>query len=133
MSVKLYGRWQVTLPDGESYVWEPDETTVGEQLMLEAELGGLSFEQWVADIDSRKGLACQVLVWFLRRKAGKQQDRTAVNFPIRRLDLEPITDDAEGDVSGEASADSASATSSPSSTGTVSGPGNGTGSPDTTS
>lgn len=111
----LYGRWKVTLP-GEEYVWEPDETTVAEEFLLESEHGG-TFDEWMTGIDDRKAAACQILVWFLRRKAGRQEDRLAVDFPIRRLVTEPI--DTPETVAGlpEASAgseQSGPATSSPS-------------------
>jgi hypothetical protein len=88
--LKLYGRWKVTLP-GEEYVWEPDDTTVNEELLLEGE-HGMTFEEWVEAVDERRAVPCQVLIWYLRRKADPtyQVERMAVDFPIRRLATEEI-------------------------------------------
>jgi hypothetical protein len=83
--VKLYGAWRVTLPD-ESYLFEPDEMLGSEWSLIETELG-MSFEQWVSEINEARFVACQGLVWFLRRKAGRLEDRMAVDFKIRQLVL----------------------------------------------
>lgn len=64
--------------------------TLGEWNLLETELGDIDFDTWTEQIDARKAMACQVLVWFLRKKDGVQEDRTSVNFPIRRLVLTRI-------------------------------------------
>lgn len=124
--MRLYGQWSVRLP-GEEYVWSPDDTTLGENLMIETETGG-TFDEWVKAIDERRAVACQVLVWFLRRQAGRQEDRMAVDFPIRRLDVEKL-----GDADPEASAGSEPATPPDSPPSTESDPGNGTDSPEPTS
>ena len=118
--MKAYGRWDVTLP-GERYTWEPDEVTVGECLMLEAEAES-SYDQWIRDVGNNRAVACQILVWFLRRKEGRQEDRAAVDFPIRKLEITELV----GDADPEASAGSEPATSSPSSTGSESNPSSGT-------
>lgn len=122
--MKLYGKWKVTLP-GEDYEWAPDDMTLGECLMVETETG-LSFDDWLTAIAEDRAEACQVLVWFLRRKAGRQEERIAVDFPIRRLIFEQIAEPA-ADADPEASAASEAATppSSPASTGSA--PGSGTG------
>lgn len=120
--MKAFGRWQVTLPD-ESYVWEPDEVLLGECLMIERE-AGTSYDQWISDVASNRAVACQVLVWFLRRKAGKpQEERIGVEFPIRKLDITEIVEEAGEDP--EASAGSEPATESPSLASTESDPGSG--------
>ena len=119
--MRLYGRWKVSLP-GEEYVWEPDETTVSEELMLEGE-HGLSFDEWVEAVDERKAIPCQVLVWFLRRKAGRQEDRMSVDFPIRRLATEQLDEDA--DPEAPAVSETATEPSSPASTESVPGSSNG--------
>lgn len=121
--MRLYGEWKVTLP-GEEYVWAPDDTTLAETLMLENETGE-TFDDWVTGIDARRAVPCQVLIWFLRYKAGKQEDRMTVDFPIRRLNLVHIVEEVEDDP--EASAGSEPATSQPSPASTESDPGNGTG------
>ena len=104
---RLYGRWAVELPGEKDLIWEPDETTLAESLMIESELGGMAFDDWVAAIDERRPVACQVLVWFLRRKGGEQVDRLSVNFPIRRLELTKVEED---EPDPEASAGSSPAT-----------------------
>lgn len=119
--MKALGRWEVTLP-GESYVWEPDEVTVAECLMLETE-SGLTFPQWILAIDDERAEACQILVWFLRHKAGRQEDRFAVDFPLRKLEIREIGE--EGD-DPEGSAGSGPATEQPSPSTTESAPGSGT-------
>jgi hypothetical protein len=128
--VKLYSEWKVDLPGGESYVWRPDDTTLAEALMLETETG-TSFDDWVSGIDARSAIPCQVLVWFLRRQDGRQEDRMSVDFPIRRLSLTHY--ETPGDADPEASAGSEPATPEPSPTTTESDPGNGTDSPGLTS
>lgn len=128
--MKLYGEWRVDLPGGESYIWRPDDTTLGEALMLETETG-TSFDEWVQGIDARAAVPCQVLVWFLRRKDGRQEDRMSVDFPIRRLDLTHLEDEVDADP--EASAGSEPATQGPSPASTESVPGNGNDSPGLTS
>lgn len=101
---QLFGRWTVKLP-GEEYVFEPDEITVAEEYRLESELGGLSFDQWLTEVDERRASACQTLIWFLRYKAGRVEDRSQVNFPIRRLVLESIEEpDPNSPASGDGSA-----------------------------
>lgn len=85
---KLYGEWKVALPD-ESWDWFPDDMTVGESNLIETELD-MSFDDWVDAIDARRAMACQVLVWFLKLKAGQNEERTSINFPIRRLELKRI-------------------------------------------
>jgi hypothetical protein len=84
--LRLFGRWKVTLLD-EEFIWAIDDTTVSDQLLLENELDGQPFEDWLAAVDQRKAVACQVLIWYLRRKKDPtyQQERFAVDFPIRRL------------------------------------------------
>lgn len=133
--MRAFGRWQVTLP-GEEYVWEPDEVTLGECRTIEAE-AGCTYMQWITrigDADRANPLAatadqvsdaCQVLIWFLRLKAGQQQERAAVDFPIRKLEIRQLTDDGEDD-DPEASAGSEPATSPTSPESSVSDPGNGT-------
>lgn len=108
---RLYGRWNVTLPD-EKYVFEPDEITVADMLLLKSELGDRTFDQWLNGIDQREPVECQVLIWYLRRKDGRQEDRMAVDFPLRRLVLEPIpdVDDTPDDELPEAPAGSEPAT-----------------------
>jgi hypothetical protein len=124
--VRLYGSWKVALP-GETYVWEPDDTTVGEELLIESELGDefVNFDQWVLDIDARKANPCQVLIWLLRRKAGRQEERFAVQFPIRRLDITEIAEPEPLPPSLAGSETSEPATESPSPA-TESAPGSGT-------
>lgn len=81
----LIGEFKVELPE-ESWTWCPDDMTLGEWNMIEVELGGdVDFDAWTEGIDARRAMACQVLVWFLRLKAGRNEERSSVNFPIRRL------------------------------------------------
>lgn len=108
----LWGSWTVTLPD-EEYVWEPDDVTIGEQLMIEGELGDLSYNDWPKAIDDRRPVACQVLIWYLRHKAGKQQERFAVDFPIRRLELMQIGTEDEPDPEAPAASEAASSGTAP--------------------
>lgn len=82
--------WKVTLP-GEEYLFEPDEMLGSEWGAVEAE-SGLTFDEWVNAIDARKWVPCQVLVWFLRQKAGRQEERRDVDFKIRQLRTEMIPD-----------------------------------------
>jgi len=120
----LFGRYKVTLPP-EEWLWEPDEVSFSDMLLLENETGG-SYNQWIQKgIAEERAEACQVLIWFLRRKNDPtyQQERYAVDPPnIRRLSIVAIV---EVDADPEAPAVSEAATSSPSSTATVSGPPNG--------
>jgi hypothetical protein len=129
--LKLYGRWKVTLPP-EEWVWEPDEITFDDQLLIENEADA-SYDEWImTGIRDSRAEACQILIWFLRRKAGQQEDRFAVRpTNIRHLDLEKLDDEVDADP--EADAASEAATSSPSTTGTESNPGNGVDSPALTS
>lgn len=115
MTAKLFGTWTVTLPD-ETYTFEPDDITVGESLMLEQELDGATFDDWLVAIDERRAVPCQVLIWFLRRKAGRQEDRMGVEFPIRRLSLTKVEDDPDPDPNVSADSESATSPSSPPST-----------------
>lgn len=119
MSRKL----KITLP-GEEYEWEPDETTLAECLAIESELDGMAWDEWLAAIDDRRAVACQVLIWFLRHKAGNQQDRHAVDFPLRKLSIAVIPD---ADPEASAASDAATEPSSPPDT--ESGPGSGGASP----
>ena len=80
---------KVTIP-GEEYLWDPDDMMLSEQRLIESELPKDSFSQFLDGIDERRADECQVLVWFLRRKAGNQMDRHAVDFPIRRLTIEVL-------------------------------------------
>jgi len=121
--VKALGKWDVDLP-GEHYLWEPDEVSVGECLMLENE-SGQGYERWIADVGDGRAVACQILVWFLRRKAGRQEDRLAIDFPLRKLEITAFIEDGVDD-DPEASAGSEPATASSSSTATESSPGSGT-------
>jgi hypothetical protein len=91
--MRKYGRWSVTLP-GETYTWEPDAVTLGEQLMLQVEATS-SYQNWIGDVGNEDAEACQILVWFLRRKAGRQEDRLSIDFPIRELDLEQIAEQVD--------------------------------------
>jgi hypothetical protein len=120
----LFGRYKVTLPP-EEWLWEPDEVSFSDMLLIENETGG-SYNQWIQKgIAEERAEACQVLIWFLRRKNDPtyQQERYAVDPPnIRRLSIVAIV---EVDADPEAPAVSEAATSSPSSTATVSGPPNG--------
>ena len=89
----LTGDLKVTLP-GEEYIWQPDEMTLGEMSMcLDQELGGMTFADWMRGIINNQPIPCQVLVWYLRLKAGRQEDRTSVNFPIRKLDVDLVPKD----------------------------------------
>ena len=106
-------RFQVSWP-GESYVYEPDEITMAELKMLEAEWPeGWSFRDWTVQIDRKNGNALQILVWFLRFKAGRVQPRIEVDdvkpFQIDITRLEDGGDDPEAPAASDA------ATSSPSS------------------
>lgn len=120
--MKKYGRFDVTLPD-EKFVWAPDEVTLGEQLMLEKE-SGQSYEDWISQVGRGRAEACQILVWFLRRKQGVQLERFSVDFPIRELELDPLEED---DPDPEAPAGSEPATDTASSTGGESLPSTSTG------
>lgn len=82
--------WKVTLPD-EEYLFEPDEILGSEWGAIETETG-MSFEDWTNAIDARKWVPCQVLVWFLRQKAGRQEERRDVDFKIRQLKLVRVDD-----------------------------------------
>jgi hypothetical protein len=88
-----YGTWQVSHPGdddtpAESWLWEPDDTSLSDCMLIETETGGLTFAEWLNGIDpERRPMNCQVLVWYLRRKAGQLMDRTSVVFPIRKLDV----------------------------------------------
>jgi len=106
--MRLYGRWRVALPD-EEWTWEPDEVTLGECLMIEGEHGG-SFDDWVRQVGDGRAEACQVLVWFLRRKAGQQVDRASVDFPIRKLTITYVEPESDGESDPEAGAPSEGAT-----------------------
>lgn len=124
--MKLYGRYSVIVSGDEKHIWEPDEVTLSEQLMLENE-AECSYEEWISGAHSiRAGYAeaCQILVWFLRRKAGQQMDRFAVDFPIRRLDIEQIEEPVALPEVPAGSEQSEPATSSPSPS-TESGPSSG--------
>lgn len=118
MPTILYGSWAVTLPD-EKYQFDPDDITNNEWRGLQQELGGMSFADWLTGIDDRDPKPCDVLIWFLRRKAGlPPQDLLAIDYPIRRLILEPL----EVDDDPEAPAGSGPATSVQPSGTTESGP-----------
>jgi len=120
--VKLYGEWTVTIPGqpgqpDETYTWQPDETTVGEELLLEGELGGVTFDEWVDGINDCLAVPCQVLIWFLRLKEGRQEARTSVNFPIRRMQFIQTKKPPAGIPEDQAAPEtSAAATSEPSPT-----------------
>jgi hypothetical protein len=122
----LFGRWKVTLPP-EEWIWEPDEVSFSDMLLLENE-SGQSYKDWIRQgVGQERAEATQILIWFLRRKADPtyQQERYAVDPPnIRHFEMVEIPK-AEVDVDPEAPAVSETATSSPSSTATVSGPPNG--------
>ena len=120
MAIALMGRWQVTLPNDEKHVFEPDEITNNEWRALQGYLDGMSFTAWLNGINNRDPKPCDVLVWFLRHKAGDTQDILAMDYPIRRLDVELIQD---GETDPEALAGSEPATSTEPSTGTESDPG----------
>lgn len=120
--MKAYGRWNVVLP-GESYVWEPDEVTLGECLMIENEAEQI-YDAWIRDVGDGRSVACQILIWFLRRKAGRQEDRIAVEFPIRKLDITEIVEAVADDPEASAGSEPATEPTSPSTT--ESDPGNGT-------
>lgn len=118
--MKLYGRWKVTLPD-EEFVWEPDEVTFSEQLMIENE-ADCSYDEWILDgVSPSRAVPCQILVWFLRYKAGQQQERYAVEFPIRKLTLEKIDEPVALPESpaGSEQSEPATSQSSPTTTGSV--------------
>lgn len=123
--MKLYGRWKVTLPD-EEYVWEPDEVTFSEQLLIENE-ADCSYDDWILEgVSESRAVPCQILVWFLRRKAGQQQERFAVDFPIRKLTLEKLDEPvALPESQAGSEQQSAPATSESSPTTTESGPSSG--------
>ena len=128
--MRLYGRWKVSLP-GEEHVWEPDEVLFSEQLLLENE-SGMSYDEWILDgVRLSRAVPCQILVWFLRRKADPayQVDRMAIEFPIRKLDLErlDIEDEVDPDPEAPAASEAATPLSSPAST--ESAPGSSNGSP----
>lgn len=89
---KRYGTWKVDLPD-ESYTWEPDDMLFSECNLVLTELAGRTFDEWIQGIDDRDPTACQVLVWFLRLKAGKPEDRMGLDFPLRQLDLVQVPKD----------------------------------------
>lgn len=108
--MKQYGTWKVSLP-GEEYTFEPDQILGSECLAIENE-AGVSFEEWLIEIDKVKAIACQVLVWFLRQKAGIQEVRRDVDFKIRQLRLVRVPDPK-----GTDSANSATTTSKRSRTG----------------
>lgn len=104
----LLGAWKVTLP-GETFTWEPDEMLLSEWAEVEEAYSG-TFRDWVDAIDAREAKACQVLIWWLRRKKGIVLAVDDVDFKIRQLTTEPIPDpEAEA-----AASPSAAATSEPS-------------------
>lgn len=105
-----YGTWKVTIP-GEEYTWDIDATTVNELSLLEQETGGVTFKQWITDIDARKSTACQTLIWYLRRKNGQQMDRFSVDFPIFKLKTEKV--ELPEDPAASPSSDAATSVSSP--------------------
>lgn len=111
--MKLYGRWKAAIP-GEEYVWEPDEVTLSEQLLVENE-AGTSYDDWIEDgVANSRAEACQILIWFLRRKAGQQQERFSVEFAIRKLTLTKIEEPVALPEAEAVSEKSETATSSPS-------------------
>lgn len=111
----LYGRFNVILPD-EEYVWEPDEMTFGECKGVEDELEGTGWEaftDWMVACSRARPVACQVLVWFLRYKAGKPSERRDVDFPLRKLRIEPIPDPKDEASTETSEAGTSSTTSEP--------------------
>lgn len=109
MAVPL-GIWRVDIPGGETYTFDPDGLTMGEMYTLESELGGMSFLQWLDGINDRRAAAIQILVWFLRRQAGKPQDRGSVDVPPRKVDLNrtDLPPDPESPAGTEPASDSGS-------------------------
>ena len=103
--MRTYGRYNVTLPD-EKYVWEPDEISVGEQLMIENETGG-SYHEWIRAIVEERAVAIQTLIWYLRRMSGRQEDRMGTEFPIRKLEIERIEDEVDPDPEADAGSEPA--------------------------
>lgn len=100
MQSPKYGTWEVSHPGdtetpAESYVWEPDETSLSDCMLIETETGGLTFQEWVQGVDpERRPMNCQVLIWYLRRINGQLMDRTSVIFPIRKLDVVEVPKDS---------------------------------------
>jgi len=108
---ELVGTWTVTLP-GETFTWEPDEMMLSEWADVEEAYGG-TFMDWVNAIDAREAKACQVLIWWLRRRKGIDIDLDAVDFKIRQLTTTEIKDPPSPEDVAAASP-SAAATSEPS-------------------
>lgn len=94
--MKLYNRWRIVLPD-EEYEFAPDDMTMSECLGVERELAGTewtTFDEWLTvGINEAHPVACQVLIWYLRMKAGQPCERRDVDFPLRRLKLIAVPDD----------------------------------------
>jgi hypothetical protein len=82
---------KVTLP-GEEYVWDWSEILLSEQRAIETELPGMTWDQFILGIEQQRSDPCQVLIWFLRRKAGQNIARVDVDFPIRKLAIEVLPD-----------------------------------------
>jgi len=101
--------------------------TFGEQLLLETE-SGMSYNEWIADgVAEERAVACQILIWFLRRKAGRQEDRMSIDPQIRKLDIEEIVEVVDADPEASAASEAAGSPTSPEST--ESGLGSSNGSP----
>lgn len=128
------GKWKVTLPD-EEYEFSPDDLPLSDWLMIGAELRAsgewVSPRKFLYDVDDKQMGPCQVLVWFLRRKDGRNEDRFTVDFPLLSLEMTPVDDEGEED-DPEAPAGSGPATSQPSPPTTESSRGSGDGSPSMT-
>jgi hypothetical protein len=100
--VNLLGEWKLTLPSGESLLWQPDDMLGSELLMVEQELQNTKWAEtarWAGDdlmaamlagVKAARHEPCQVLVWFLRRKAGQQLERISVNEQWRRMRVEEV-------------------------------------------
>lgn len=103
--MRQYGVWKVTLPadDGsvEEYLFELDELTGAECLAIEQELADteweVSFDRWVFGVSRARWVPCQVLIWFLRTKAGQSGERLDVNFALRKLEIVVQPVPKEGD------------------------------------
>ena len=103
-------RLKVSWP-GEEYIFEPGEITMAELTMIEQEWpAGWAWRDWMIAIDKKNSNARQILVWFLRFKAGRVQPRIEVDDvkPLQ-IDIDAIPPEDGGD-DPEAQAPSGAAT-----------------------
>lgn len=97
------GSWNVKYLE-EEYHWEPLEMSLGElRQCLDVELGGVTFADWFRGLVARRPDACQVLIWFLRLKAGRPEERAGINIQILKLELDQVPKDEPNSSSSELS------------------------------